>query len=345
MSRGVFKVQKYKQNEIRGLEKTLRGAGTDNLYCVYGNNPAEYEGDSYLLDAAEKRIKSVFTDRNVRKDAVYMVDVLVTADRDFFDGLENDKTEQFFNDCFSVLCSFFGGKSVGADAEYGYENVVSAVVDASRNPCMHFCFVPITPAGGLSAREVLSRKALISLKKALQEGVFDKYGLCEDMKSELVSIRNENDQIRNENTKLAEKNKCLITEMEDLRGGNDTVDDLFKQIHAENTHLRGENIDLMFELSDLRDENKKLQEKIDNLEMQKSQTDVSNNQLETENISQFPQKPWSVGMMYETTLLRHAYDFLLREYVGGSAGINDLPDSIDKRRLLELEKYYKMRGL
>lgn len=344
MSRGVFKVQKFKQNEVRGLEKTLRGAGTDNLYCVYGNNLAEYDGDSYLLDVAEKRIRSVFSTRNVRRDAVYLVDVLVTADKDFFEGSGRDKTEQFFNDCFSVLCSFFDGNSVGVDAEYGYENVISAVVDMRKNPCMHFCFVPITPAGGLSAKEILNRKALISLKKVLQETVFDNYGLSEDMKSELISIRNENDQIRNEKTELEEEKRCLMVALEDLRGGNDTIDDLFKQIHAENTHLRGENIDLMFELSDLRDENKKLQEKIDNLEMKKPQTDVSNNQLETENISQFPQKPWSIDMMFETTLLRHAYDFLLREYIGGSAGINDLPDSIDKRRLLELEKHYKMRG-
>jgi hypothetical protein len=329
----VFKLQKFKQNEIRGLEKTLRGAGTDNLYCVYGNNLAEYEGDSYLLDVAEKRIKSVFSARNVRRDAVYLVDVLITADKDFFDGSENDKTEQFFNDCFSVLCSFFGAS-----------NVVSAVVDMRRNPCMHFCFVPITSVGGLSAKEILNRKALISLKKTLQEGVFDKYGLREDAKSELISIRNENDQIRNEKTELEEEKRCLMVALEDFKGGKDVLKRI-KEIRLENDTLRGENIDLMFELSDLRDENKKLLEKIDNLEMQKSQTDVSNNQLETENISQFPQKPWSVGMMYETTLLRHAYDFLLREYVGGSAGINDLPDSIDKRRLLELEKYYKMRGL
>lgn len=275
----MCKVKKHKQTEVKGLEASIKCAGKENLRYEFGDDLVEYEGDSYLLDAAEKRINSLNLPRNVRKDAIYMVDVVVSAEKDFFDGLEEGGDRQFFHDSFVALSEFFG-----------VDNVVLGVVMTNKNPCLHFTFVPVTENGRLSAKDVVSRKVLISLQKHIFETVFKGYGLSESLEKEnlflrfdLDQIRNENSPIRNKNTVEAEDRGCPMVELDVFKNGSDQLkrlDTEFKAISIENASLRDENLELLFEIGDLRDENRALQERIVKLEMKKSQTDLSTDNLD-----------------------------------------------------------------
>lgn len=355
-------MKKYGKNEVKNLELTIRGAGKENLYYLFGDDLINYEGDSYFLDVADKRIKSLNLGRNVRKDAIYLVDVLVSADKEFFEGLKVGEEKQFFHDCFIALSDFFNSGDSQLRSTYPNENVVSAVVVQGENPCMHFSFVPVTTEGKLSAKKIINTKMLFSLRKHLFETVWEGLGLIENSKTELEKIkdenlflkfdldliRNEKDPIRNENTPETENQECLMVTLKDLKNDSDQLKRLneeFRQISIENSLLRDENIEQVFEIGDLRDENKKLQERVKTLETEKSQTESGQDNLEMKsNVSPFDPKSWTVIMMQELTLLRLSFDFLLRKYVGGMAGIDALPDSAGKEKLKELRKHYEMRG-
>lgn len=252
MSRGIFKIKKYKKTEVETFEASIKRVGNEYLDCVFGEKLVEYNVKSYFLDEVEKRIKSLNLSRRVRKDAVYMVDILITADSDFFKGLTTDKTGRFFQECIAVLCRFFGGAVVVDRAGYDYENVVSAAVNKKNNPVLHFCFVPVTPEGRLSAKNVLSREVLLSLRNCLKMEVWDSWGLGVDIEPEFDNIRNENDPIRTKK----EKNRCVDAE--------------FMKILAENSHLEGENLLLELDKFDLSDENKILRAKLKDFEMETS---------------------------------------------------------------------------
>lgn len=342
MNRGICKVRKYKQTEVRALEASIKSAGKDSLYCEFGGDLIDYDGDSYYLDTAKKRINSLFLDRNVRKDAIYVVDVVVSVNnKEYFEGLKEGEEKQFFHDCFVALSKFFGAGRSGIDSEYLHEDVIAAVVMTNKHPCMHFSFVPVTKEGKLSAKDVVSRKMLFSLQKYLFETVFRGYDLSENIKEEnlllkfdLDQIRTTKDQIRNTNTVETDDQGCLMVELDAFKNGSDQLKRLdaeFKEISIENDSLRDENLELLFEIGDLRDENRELQEKIKKLEMKN-------------NISQFNPKSWTVVQGQELALLRVCFDFLLRKYVGGMASIDSLPDSAGKKKLKELRKHYESRG-
>lgn len=102
--------------------------------------------------------------KRLRKDAVRMVDCVVTLPRN--PALEGRERE-FFGAVYATLAPMVGGE----------RNVVSAWVhmDEAR-PHMHFAFVPVT-GGKLSAKEVLSRTFLRGFHPALESGVAGRMGL------------------------------------------------------------------------------------------------------------------------------------------------------------------------
>lgn len=356
MSRAVYKMKKYKKTEVKALESSIKVVGKENLSYILGDDLVEYDGDSCLLDMAEKHINSLYLGRLPRKDAIYLVDVLISADKEFFEGLSDEKIKQFFYDSFIALSAFLNSDKSSLRSTYPNENVVSAVVVNGLNPCMHVFFVPVTTDGRLSAKKIINTKMLFSLRKHLFESVWAGYGMSESLEKEnlflrfdLDQIRNENSPIRNENTVEVEDRECLMVELDVFKNGSDQLkrlDTEFKAISIENASLRDENLELMFEIGDLRDENRELQEKIKKLEMKKSQTDLGTDNLELKNnITQFDPKSWTVEQGQELTLLRLGFDFLLHKYVGSMASIDSLPDSSGKEKLKELRKHYEKRRL
>lgn len=175
--------------------------------------PAQNESFS---EAVQRRIEQLDLKRAVRKDAVLMAQVIVTSDGAFFDNLpdtswdaycawadrlaearhkeyisgepfsfpipsadtpelepppqgltDRERSRQFFQDAYDFLAE-----------RYGRENVISATVHLDEaTPHMHFNFVPVTPDGRLSAKDVLTKQSLTEQQTAFHEAVGAKYGL------------------------------------------------------------------------------------------------------------------------------------------------------------------------
>ena len=78
-----------------------------------------------------------------------MVEALITTSPEIMEKLNSSEQRQFFERAAAFLYE-----------RIGKENVISAVVHMDeKTPHMHFCFVPITKDGRLSAKEVLGNKA------------------------------------------------------------------------------------------------------------------------------------------------------------------------------------------
>ena len=84
----------------------------------------------------------------VRKDSVTAVEVLITASPEFFEKKGRKETEEFF----AYAMEFMKTKQ-------NPNTYISAVVHVDeKTPHMHRCFVPITPDGRLSAKEIIGNK-------------------------------------------------------------------------------------------------------------------------------------------------------------------------------------------
>jgi len=84
----------------------------------------------------------------VRKDSVTTVEVLITASPEFFEKKSRKEIREFF----SYAVEFMKSKQ-------NPNTYISAVVHVDeKSPHMHLCFVPITPDGRLSAKEIIGNK-------------------------------------------------------------------------------------------------------------------------------------------------------------------------------------------
>lgn len=95
--------------------------------------------------------------RSPRKDAVKMISIVISSDKDFFKDFSEEKTKDFFK----VAAEFLQKR---------FPHVMSATVHMDeKTPHMHFTAVPLTTDGRLSAKEVLDREALQYLQSKLPE--------------------------------------------------------------------------------------------------------------------------------------------------------------------------------
>ncbi len=84
----------------------------------------------------------------VRKDSVTAVEVLITASPEFFEKKSRKEIREFF----AYAVEFMKSK-------HDPDTYISAVVHVDeKTPHMHLCFVPITPDGRLSAKEIIGNK-------------------------------------------------------------------------------------------------------------------------------------------------------------------------------------------
>ena len=84
----------------------------------------------------------------VRKDSVTTVEVLITASPEFFEKKSRKEVREFFDYAVEFMKS-----------KQNPDTYISAVVHVDeKTPHMHLCFVPITPDGRLSAKEIIGNK-------------------------------------------------------------------------------------------------------------------------------------------------------------------------------------------
>lgn len=137
-------IQKHNQRENNNYNnKDIRHEDTHKNYDLINNKNIDYK---QMID---EKIDTNYTgNRKIRADAIRHVDGLITSDNEFFSGLNETETNQFFRDSLDFL-----------EEEYGKENLLYATVHLDEKvPHMHFGFVPLTEDGRLSAKERLGNK-------------------------------------------------------------------------------------------------------------------------------------------------------------------------------------------
>ena len=114
------------------------------------------------LEYIDERIKALNLKRAVRKDAVKMIDTVVTLPQ----GYTGD------------VRAFMGAVKETLDGIFGAENCAGAWVHLDETtPHMHYASVPVTEDGRLSAKSLLTRAFMREFHPQLEKGVCEHLGI------------------------------------------------------------------------------------------------------------------------------------------------------------------------
>ena len=148
----IMSFAKYKGPEITNIE-----AHNERRKERYASNPdidlSRSKHNFHLIEPpqryraeAERQISAAGC--RTRKDSVQVVEVLFTATPEFFKGKKLPEIRQFFEE----ILRFF-------EQYQSRETIISAVVHMDEKTAhMHLSFVPLTPDGRLSAKEIVGNK-------------------------------------------------------------------------------------------------------------------------------------------------------------------------------------------
>ena len=149
---GILRFAKYKGPEIGQIE-----AHNERAKESYASNPDIDTNRSKLnynlltpppkyRAEAERQIREAGC--RTRKDSVRLVEALVTASPEFFQGKSQKEIRGYFERALEFM-----------KAKQDPNTFVSAVVHMDeKTPHMHLCFVPITEDGRLSAKDIVGNK-------------------------------------------------------------------------------------------------------------------------------------------------------------------------------------------
>ena len=182
---GILRFAKYKGPEISNIE-----AHNERTKESYASTPAVYLSRSkfnfHLIEPqdkyraqAEARIKECQCPR-VCSNSVRVVETLITASPEFFEGKKNEEVCAYFEHALGFLQS-----------RIVPENFISAVVHMDeKTPHMHVSFVPITEDGRLSAKEIVgNKKKLTEWQDGFWQHMVEKYPDLERGKSASITGR------------------------------------------------------------------------------------------------------------------------------------------------------------
>ncbi len=182
---GILRFAKYKGPEIGNIE-----AHNERTKETYASNPdvdlSRSKDNFHLIEPqdkyraeAEDRIKACQCPR-VCSNSVRVVETLVTASPEFFQGRKQDEIRAYFEHALGFLQS-----------RIAPENFISAVVHMDeKTPHMHVSFVPITEDGRLSAKEIVgNKKKLTEWQDGFWQHMVEKYPDLERGKSASITGR------------------------------------------------------------------------------------------------------------------------------------------------------------
>ncbi len=148
----ILRFAKYKGPEIGRIE-----AHDERAKEKYASNPDVDTSRSKLnfhlvkphrsyRAEAEKQIAQAGC--RARKDSVRVVETLITASPEFFQGKKPREVKEFFECALDFIRS-----------KQSPETIISAVVHMDeKTPHIHLCFVPLTADGRLSAKDIIGNK-------------------------------------------------------------------------------------------------------------------------------------------------------------------------------------------
>ena len=166
----ILRFAKYKGPEISRIE-----AHNERTKEKYASNPDVDLSRSHLnfhlvtpqrhyRAEAEKQIAQA--NCRVRSDSIRVVETLITASPEFFQGKSEKQVRAFFREGLAFL-----------SARQDPKTIISAVVHMDeKTPHMHLSFVPITKDGRLSAKEIIgNRKKLTQWQDEFWEHMVKKF--------------------------------------------------------------------------------------------------------------------------------------------------------------------------
>ena len=148
----ILRFAKYKGPEIGNIE-----AHNERTKEKYASNPdvdiSRSKYNFHLLEPerkyraeAERQIKEAGC--RTRSDSVRVVEALVTATPEFFQGKKKSEIRAYFQEALNFL-----------QQNQDPKTIISAVVHMDeKTPHMHLSFVPLTVDGRLSAKEIVGNK-------------------------------------------------------------------------------------------------------------------------------------------------------------------------------------------
>ena len=148
----IMRFAKYKGPEITNIE-----AHNERRKEKYASNPdidlTRSKHNFHLIEPpqryraeAEQQISAAGC--RTRKDSVRVVEVLFTATPEFFKGKKLPEIRQYFEETLRFFVQY-----------QSRETIISAVVHMDEKTAhMHLSFVPLTPDGRLSAKEIVGNK-------------------------------------------------------------------------------------------------------------------------------------------------------------------------------------------
>ena len=182
---GILRFAKYKGPEISNIE-----AHNERTKETYASNPdvdlTRSKFNFHLVEPrdkyraqAEARIKECQCPR-VCSNSVRVVETLITASPEFFEGKKREEVRAYFEHALGFL-----------QGRIAPENFISAVVHMDeKTPHMHVSFVPITEDGRLSAKEIVgNKKKLTEWQDGFWQHMAEKYPDLERGKSASITGR------------------------------------------------------------------------------------------------------------------------------------------------------------
>lgn len=219
---GIFRIQKVKSTGIEAMEKhnnrawECRNGDIDKSKTTENVELCQQPG-SYS-DTIQSMIDARYTGkRAVRKDAVRLVEGLITASPEFFEGKSREEILEFFKDSLNF-----------AEEEFGFQNLVHFTIHFDeKTPHAHFGFCPLTEDGRMSAKAWFNgRTALRKLQDRFHERVGEPWGLergesVEDTerhhKSTVEMKRNEIEELREQVKQLTQERDSARAEAAQTR--------------------------------------------------------------------------------------------------------------------------------
>ncbi len=148
----ILRFAKYKGPEIGRIE-----AHNERTKEIYASNPdvdlSRSKDNIHLVTPqrkyrAEAERQIAMAGCRTRSDSVRVVEALITASPEFFEGKKKSEVRAFFQEALDFIT-----------AHQPKETIISAVIHMDeKTPHMHLSFVPLTTDGRLSAKDIVGNK-------------------------------------------------------------------------------------------------------------------------------------------------------------------------------------------
>ena len=249
----IMRFMKYKGPEIGKIE-----AHDERTKESYASNPDIDPGRTHLnfhlvepqgryRTEAERQIREAGC--RTRTDSVRLVETVITASPEFFQGKSMKEIRAFFREALEFI-----------KQKQNPDTIISAVVHMDeKTPHMHLSFVPLTEDGRLSAKEIIgNKKKLIKWQDAYWEHMVKRFPELERGLSASETGRDYiPPRVFKEMTRLNKqrgKLEGLLSEVNAFNAKAKAYSKVFGSMKAENAALELANETLTAELKESRQE-------------------------------------------------------------------------------------------